>query len=716
MPRKPTQAPRQPTPGDALEVRRLNDMAASALGTNAERALRLAVQARELAVILDDREGISESDYQAGRAHWILADFDAALECLSRARHGFRDLGNTARQAAALRLLGVVQQTLGNIQLSLEYLQEALELARSSNERILESDILNNLGGTYFLTSQYAAAIDHLAQALNVFSELRDFEGMVPALSNLGLVYTNLGDFPKALELLLQAYRIVKHELHDPKLLSDCLVNVGNLHQSIHNHRASQKYLRESLEVSRAAGDRVNEVYSLVYLGLAELHLGQPNKALGLLREARTLAEAAQFQQGQVEALTALGRTFEHLKDQAQALEAYGRALEIARQTEDVQGQVTALSGIGSAHLLHDEFQQALEALTQALAQAEHSELARHVCETHLKISDAHRRAGHFEAALTHYQRHHQLERRLYSERHEQRAQVLEAQFALETERSARNRAEALVAERTQELEAAQVEIVNRLALAGEYRDDRTGTHTWRVGWIAGLIAREFGWDEHEISLIRMAARLHDIGKIGVPDALLSKKGPLSDAEFLEMEHHTLIGSSILSGGQSAVLHLAEEIALTHHEHWDGSGYPNGLSGEDIPLSGRIVAVADVFDALTHTRSYKRAWKLPEALKELHTQAGKQFDPKVIEVALQILTPANLRHMEAELSRGDVPVNDLAANLPRLRVLSHRLRTATQDDDQGPWARRDRVEAQEFKLGPLGTYWVQRSERRKGQS
>lgn len=193
------------------------------------------------------------------------------------------------------------------------------------------------------------------------------------------------------------------------------------------------------------------------------------------------------------------------------------------------------------------------------------------------------------------------------------------------------------VEERTQELAAAQLEILERLALAAEYRDDDTGQHTQRVGRIAALLARALGWPAEQGELIGRAAPLHDLGKIGIPDWILLKPEKLTADEFARMQQHTNVGARILSGSRFPLLQLAEEIAHTHHERWDGAGYTGGLRGEAIPIAGRIVAVADVFDALTHERPYKRAWPVEEAVAEITRQSGSQFDPAVVEAFTQVL-------------------------------------------------------------------------------
>ena len=198
---------------------------------------------------------------------------------------------------------------------------------------------------------------------------------------------------------------------------------------------------------------------------------------------------------------------------------------------------------------------------------------------------------------------------------------------------------EAKVRERTRELVEAQIEIIERLAIAAEFRDDNTGQHTQRVGQMSALLARQLGLPDSQVSLIARAAPLHDVGKIGVPDTILMKMGKLTRAEFEVVKQHTVIGARILSGGKFPLLRLAEEIAFSHHERWDGAGYA-GLRGTDVPLAGRIVAVADVFDALTQQRPYKPAWPVAEAIAEIDRQRERQFDPGVVDAFLRVIQSA----------------------------------------------------------------------------
>jgi putative two-component system response regulator len=184
---------------------------------------------------------------------------------------------------------------------------------------------------------------------------------------------------------------------------------------------------------------------------------------------------------------------------------------------------------------------------------------------------------------------------------------------------------------RTRELEHTRLEMLERLATAAEYRDDDTSRHTERVGSWSARIATVLGLPTSDVQLIRRASPLHDVGKIGIPDALLRKASGLTADEMAVMQTHTVIGANILGGSEAPLLRLAEVIALSHHERWDGGGYPHGVRGDAIPLAGRIVAVADAFDAMTNDRPYRAALSVDAGIREIADHRGTQFDPNVVD-------------------------------------------------------------------------------------
>jgi response regulator RpfG family c-di-GMP phosphodiesterase len=178
--------------------------------------------------------------------------------------------------------------------------------------------------------------------------------------------------------------------------------------------------------------------------------------------------------------------------------------------------------------------------------------------------------------------------------------------------------------------EQAGLDTLRRLALAADYRDDNTHEHTQRVGELAARLARHLGHEDRTVWLVRQVAPLHDLGKIAIPDTVLLKPGKLTREEFEVVKTHAVLGARVLAAGESDLLRAAERTARSHHERWDGTGYPEGLSGIDIPLEGRLVHVADVFDVLVHERPYKESWTVEAAAEEIRRGAGTQFDPDVV--------------------------------------------------------------------------------------
>lgn len=190
---------------------------------------------------------------------------------------------------------------------------------------------------------------------------------------------------------------------------------------------------------------------------------------------------------------------------------------------------------------------------------------------------------------------------------------------------------------RTKEVSAANIELVKRLRAAAEFKDDETGSHIERMSLYAQLLSRAAGLSEAEATLVQQAAPMHDVGKIGIPDRILLKPTPLTPDEWRVMRMHPGIGAGIIGKHDAPILKIARRIALTHHEKWDGTGYPRGLKGEEIPMVGRIVALADVFDALTSERPFKPAWPVENAIAYIREQTGRHFDPRLAGLFLELM-------------------------------------------------------------------------------
>jgi putative two-component system response regulator len=215
-------------------------------------------------------------------------------------------------------------------------------------------------------------------------------------------------------------------------------------------------------------------------------------------------------------------------------------------------------------------------------------------------------------------------------------AERLRRRHRAELERAVRERTQELLAT-LRRLREAQMETLFRLALAAEYKDDETGEHIQRVGSYCGILAAAAGLPAHQVHLLEVAGPMHDVGKIGIPDAILLKPGKLDPGEWEIMKTHTSIGHQLLSGSESEYLEVGASVALTHHERWDGAGYPQGLATEEIPIEGRICAIADVFDALTSERPYRPAFPVEQAVDMLRAGRGSQFDPGLLDLFIENL-------------------------------------------------------------------------------
>lgn len=236
-----------------------------------------------------------------------------------------------------------------------------------------------------------------------------------------------------------------------------------------------------------------------------------------------------------------------------------------------------------------------------------------------------------------------------------------------------------------QALFKAQVESMERMAVVAELRDDSTGAHSYRVGRLASLLAKEYGCDDEVIFMIDIAARLHDIGKVGIPDGILLKPAKLNAAEREVMKTHTTIGAEVLANSNISHMQTAEEIARFHHEWWDGTGYPSGLAGDKIPIAARITALADVFDALAHKRPYKVAWSLDSTLTEIMSLSGRQFDPKLTDLFLGLVGRLRREHLDLDAFLGEAA--DASPFLQARKKIKETLLQSTDDVEHGSESR-----------------------------
>lgn len=595
----------------------------------------MADAAARLGRLEGDRE-----EYAAARGHYELA-----LQL-------YGDLQRHGEEADTHYRLAGLLTDMGEWPGAHDHAQAALALTPSADREV---EIRNLLAATYHATGEPRQALAELDRVLGSYQDRGEVLGQVKTLGNMGTLLTTAGEYPEALGCLTSAYTL-STSLPDAdgsvlRVRGSLLLNIGNLYQDLRELGKAYGYFVEALSLACKCGNQSAESIAVLNMAGVDLELGRLTDAHQHYARALELARTVQNRYGELSALDGLARVLLAWDRVGEALQILGEAEQIAVETGDVEGQLGVLLHLAEAHVRQEALAEATGAFERALRLADEIGRPKAGCDALRGLYQLHGRLGQTEQALRALEQLYGRERGLLNAEVEVRVQGMTARFEVEraqhqaelnrlrmvSAEEARASAEAEVRDRTHSLELAQIEVVTRLAMAAEYRDDTTGDHTQRVGQLSAAIGARLGLPPEEVELLRVAARLHDVGKIGIPDSILLKPGPLTPGEYCQMQRHTVIGARILAGGHSRLLQMAETIAHNHHEHWNGQGYPCGLVGEDIPLVARIVAVADVYDALTHRRAYKAAWPRDAALAELAAQAGRQFDPAVVREALAVL-------------------------------------------------------------------------------
>jgi diguanylate cyclase (GGDEF)-like protein len=580
---------------------------------------------------------------------------------LYRSAQTYNHLGECIPAAQSLLQVAQLERQLGRFEEAKKHFGKVLEYAKEFNQTKLEIEARSGIAGVELQLGHFTESLTALQQTLELQRSLGDNKQLTKTLINTGLTYIKLGEYEMALRYLFDAHSFLK-TINDTKLEITNLVNIGLAFEHLEDLQNAQEYYLRALEATRTLNDPVLLCVNILNLGQLDRKSGDFERAQQRFTEALGYAKESGFQQGQMAALDGLGQVFRQLNQLPEAIGQHLIVLEIAKSSQDREQQLEALLHLGRDHFELKTTQEALDYLHKALEIAQEVSSLRGQFEAHEVLSAVYEQMGQDKTALMHHQQFYALRSRNFNEERDKQTRIISARFDLErarneaevyrlrniTAQQARTEAETKVRQRTLELEKSQIEVVTRLAVAAEYRDDRTGEHTFRVGHYSALIAKQLGWKEAQVNLLRLAARLHDVGKIGIPDDILLKPAKLSLEEFNQMKQHTVIGSRILSGGRSKLLRMAERIAISHHEQWNGQGYPYNLPGEVIPLEGRIVAVADVYDALTQIRPYKRAWRSDEALRELERGSGTQFDPSVIQAAIRAFNDPNALELPSE--------------------------------------------------------------------
>jgi putative nucleotidyltransferase with HDIG domain len=549
--------------------------------------------------IADELQRIEEME--ATEARIILRDLEVVLPLILMQK-------NPHLHARSLRMSGYANYCIGNSMIASPQLTQAKTIFEREEDFVLVTGTLLDLGHAFLELGDLEEALNNYKNALDRAKTINYSKGIRMAQRHLGRALLEFGHFEKALS---QFQTSTPHPISSD---SDRIELAWNQHNTaraqlgLYKHTNDPAFANAALKlaerVSRFARKR-----------------GDDN----MLAEAQVTAAEIQFQRGRL--------------DHAGA--AIDVALFVAKKAgfRSLEAQCLALKS--QVAFAQNQVDFGLELARQALEMFAEQQARPAIARIHETLANTFRDLGMFQQAFDHLEAHHKETKHIHNQIAENRANLMSMQLEfektkieLEANQRKNEELEALVATRTRELEASHVEMIERLAIAAEFRDAETGEHTKRVGDMCAEIASRLGWKAREVELIRQAGRLHDIGKMAIPDGILHKPGPLTADERDLINTHTTQGARMLEGGHSEVVRMAHLIALTHHERWDGTGYPRGIAGEEIPHVGRIVALADVFDALTHARPYKKPWTITEAIAEITRQAGHQFDPVVVEVFL----------------------------------------------------------------------------------
>jgi putative two-component system response regulator len=548
--------------------------------------------ALELDTLSIDKQRQLKLMLDAARFFYVSGKPESGLSLGINARELAVETADAASAGAALTVIGICAADTGNLPLAMEAYSDALSLAQKNGDILREGKTWHNLGAALIYSGLYREAIECFNRAL-VFTKLApDFAAAAaPLHTNISLCHLQLDEIAQGLTSIKKAESMSSKPTDANSVLDRVSIEVNfvRLLIEISDFDGASAHAKTARHFASMTQSPRIDIFASLAEGLAEVFSGQSD--IGISRLTSTLQRGIALKVTIREVLVALVKAHEHIGQHDKALEYLNMMLEQQRKTQ-------------AANVLQ-HVKRHLEQL--------------HVADKDSPIEDA-----------------SQIIKKLLT-----RAEVFEGRVA-----------KSELQKRDQQLFVARVEVMERLAVAAELRDDSTGEHSYRVGRLASLLAKSLGCDDDMIFMIDIAARLHDIGKVGIPDGILLKPDKLNASEREVMKTHTTIGAQVLAQSQIPHMQMAEEIARCHHEWWDGNGYPSGLAGEDIPLAARITALADVYDALTHKRAYKHAWTEDSALTEILALRGRQFDPKLTDTFLALITSLRREHQDMDALLG----------------------------------------------------------------
>jgi putative nucleotidyltransferase with HDIG domain len=487
--------------------------------------------------------------------------------------------------------------------------QRAVELIRRLGLRPLLRKALSIRGVLLADTGNLPVAIESYAEAWEIAVELRDSVAEAAVCNNLGFALIYAAQYEDAIACLERVVTLTEGSEAQRANRGAALNNIALACLHLEDYARGLRAAKEGVELQdnpATASARLARVLSETHYTRLLLEVDAPGAARQRCEIAKRIAHESGLERAELYAGMAEGLCEVHSGMIDVGLSRLSKLLERAR-------------------VLKGSLRDVLIAMVKANELAGRTDVAL----VYLRELMMHTKDVQQENALLHH--------RLHLEQLEHKQQPTSSPDALMARRESKLRDRLVEQVAHQELMKSRIEMLERLAVTAELRDDTTGEHSYRVGRLASLLAQEYGCDDDTVFMIDLAARLHDIGKIGIPDGILLKAGRLNEAETKLMQTHAMIGSEILAQSNVPHMKMAEEIARFHHEHWNGAGYPFGIGQTAIPIWARITALADVFDALTHRRPYKEAWSVDDALDEIASKKRIQFDPELTDLFLVLV-------------------------------------------------------------------------------
>lgn len=560
------------------------------------------LERRKVRALLDDAARSRTSDPERARRLALDARIIARANEL------------TDSEAEALYHLASIAHQRGRIEYAFALASEAVDLAAPNEISLTLAWSLHLIGVVHYQASNYSDALERCLRALEVYRATGHVIDEGRILHTVAAIYQSMADYDRAIVAYEDALG-VNESLGRPEVDAMVLGNLARIRGRRGEHQQAVELGERAVVVAR---DHAPHLVGGLLADLAEAHVGLADHA----------SAAACF---------------------ADARADWARRI-VAGEQPSPTDQLGVLVSEGRVALRRGHLDDSISTLVAALDLADRTDQRELELEIHDLLAIACKQSGRFAEALEHRERHFALHREIVTDSADLRLRTIQVAHDNET---ARNRAQitrletagliAGYAAEHADADAYHLEAYERLAALAEFRGGNTTKHTSGVGDLAAEIGHAIGQTPQWCERLRLAARLHDIGKVAVSDAVLQKPGPLTIEEFDEVKQHTVIGRRLLSGVSTELFVMAADAAWSHHEWWDGSGYPNGLSGEAIPLSGRIVAIADVFDSLATRRVYKREWSWGEAVRFVISGSDSQFQPDLVEAFVGVIVA---RHPE----------------------------------------------------------------------